>query len=129
MGIEIPNVRTVTVRLKPLLESEKFTKIGTPLALALGRDVSGQPLAADLSRMPHMLIAGTTGSGKSVCIASIAACLAMNNSPEDLRLVMIDPKMVELVRFNGLPHILGKVETELETIRSALGHRRDGPSL
>lgn len=120
VGIEIPNVRTVTVRLKPLLESERFAKVNAPLALALGRDVSGQPVVADLGRMPHMLVAGTTGSGKSVCIASIAACLAMNNSPEDLRIVMVDPKMVELVRFNGLPHILGKVEVELERIQGVL---------
>ncbi len=120
VGIEIPNVRTVTVRLKPLLESERFIKIGSPLALALGRDVSGQPVVADLGRMPHMLIAGTTGSGKSVCIAALAACLAMSNSPEDLRLVMVDPKMVELVRFNGLPHLLGKVEVELERIQGVL---------
>lgn len=120
VGIEIPNVRTVTVRLKPLLESERFIKIGAPLTLALGRDVSGQPVVADLGRMPHMLIAGTTGSGKSVCIAALAACLAMSNSPEDLRLVMVDPKMVELVRFNGLPHLLGKVEVELERIQGVL---------
>ena len=70
--------------------------------------------------MPHLLIAGTTGSGKSVCIAAITTCLVMNNTPEDLRLVMIDPKMVELVRFNGLPHLYGKVETELERILGVL---------
>ncbi len=75
-----------------------------------------QPVVADLSRMPHLLIAGTTGSGKSVCIASLTTCLVMNNSPEDMRLVMIDPKMVELVRFNGIPHLIGKVETDLERI-------------
>jgi S-DNA-T family DNA segregation ATPase FtsK/SpoIIIE len=120
VGIEIPNVRSVVVRMKSLLESEKFTKLNSPLAIALGRDVSGLPVVGDLSRMPHLLIAGTTGSGKSVCITSIAACLAMNNSPEDLRLIMIDPKMVELVRFNGLPHMFGKVETELERILGVL---------
>lgn len=120
VGIEIPNVRSVVVRMKSLLESEKFNKLNSPLAIALGRDVSGQPVVSDLSRMPHLLIAGTTGSGKSVCITSIAACLALNNSPEDLRLIMIDPKMVELVRFNGLPHMFGKVETELERILGVL---------
>jgi S-DNA-T family DNA segregation ATPase FtsK/SpoIIIE len=82
--------------------------------------VSGQPVVADLSRMPHLLIAGTTGSGKSVCIAALTACLVMNNTPEDLRLVMIDPKMVELVRFNGLPHLYGRVETDLERILGVL---------
>jgi S-DNA-T family DNA segregation ATPase FtsK/SpoIIIE len=86
----------------------------------MGRDVSGQPIVADLGRMPHLLIAGTTGSGKSVCIAAITTCLAMNNTPEDLRLVMIDPKMVELVRFNGLPHLYGKVETDLQRILGVL---------
>lgn len=116
VGIEVPNVRSSTVRLRPILESEAFYKVNSPLAIALGRDVSGQPVVADLARMPHLLVAGTTGSGKSVCIAAITACLVMNNAPEDLRLVMIDPKMVELVRFNGLPHLLGKVETELERI-------------
>jgi S-DNA-T family DNA segregation ATPase FtsK/SpoIIIE len=77
-------------------------------------------VVADLGRMPHLLVAGTTGSGKSVCIAAITTCLVMNNPPEDLRLVMVDPKMVELVRFNGLPHLMGKVETDLERILTVL---------
>lgn len=75
---------------------------------------------ADLARMPHLLISGTTGSGKSVCIASLATCLAMNNAPEDLRMVMIDSKMVELIRFNGLPHLFGKVETDITRILGVL---------
>ena len=120
VGIEVPNSRTSTVRLRPILETEQFHKVGAPLAIALGRDVSGQPLVADLARMPHVLIAGATGSGKSVCITSIAACLAMNNSPEDLRMVMIDSKMVELLRYNGLPHLLGKVETDIQRILGVL---------
>ena len=120
VGIEVPNEKSAVVRLRPILESEAFHRINSKLAIALGRDVSGAPVVADLSRMPHVLIAGTTGSGKSVCIAALTACLVMNNSPEDLRLVMIDPKMVELVRFNGLPHLIGKVETELETINAVL---------
>jgi DNA segregation ATPase FtsK/SpoIIIE, S-DNA-T family len=120
VGIEVPNARTSVVRLRPILEGEAFNKIGKPLAIALGRDVSGQPVIADLSRMPHLLIAGATGSGKSVCITSIAACLAMNNAPEDLRLVMIDSKMVELIRYNGLPHLLGKVETDINRIMGVL---------
>ena len=120
VGIEVPNLRTSMVRLRPILETESFYKANSPLAIALGRDVSGQPLVADLSRMPHLLIAGATGSGKSVCITSIAACLAMNNAPEDLRLVMIDSKMVELLRFNGLPHLFGKVETDIQRILGVL---------
>jgi S-DNA-T family DNA segregation ATPase FtsK/SpoIIIE len=88
--------------------------------VALGRDVSGHSLIADLSRMPHLLIAGATGSGKSVCITALASCLAINNRPEDLRLIMIDSKMVELLRFNGLPHLWGRVETDLERIMGVL---------
>ncbi len=120
VGIEVPNMYNTTVRLRPILESEAFQHLGSPLALALGRDVSGQPVVADLGRMPHMLIAGTTGSGKSVCIAAITTCLVMNNSPTELNLVMFDPKMVELVRFNGLPHLIGKVETDQTRIQAAL---------
>ncbi len=120
VGIEVPNTHSSVVRLKTLLESDSFNKVGAPLTIAIGRDVSGNPLIADLSRMPHLLIAGATGSGKSVCITSIAACLAMNNTPEDLRMVMIDSKMVELIRFNGLPHLYGKVETNIERILGVL---------
>ena len=120
VGIEVPNARASMVGLRSILESEVFHRVGAPLAVALGRDVSGQPLVADLGRMPHLLIAGSTGSGKSVCITSLAACLAMNNAPSDLRLVMIDSKMVELIRFNGLPHLYGKVETSLERILGVL---------
>jgi len=126
VGIEVPNLRAITVRLRPILESEAFYqvgaahKVGSPLAIALGRDVSGQPVVADLAKMPHLLIAGTTGSGKSVCISAITACLAMNNTPEDLRLVMIDSKMVELIRYNGLSHLYGKVETDIQRILGVL---------
>jgi S-DNA-T family DNA segregation ATPase FtsK/SpoIIIE len=120
VGIEVPNTHSAVVRLKTLLESDAFNKVGAPLTIALGRDVSGNPLIADLARMPHLLIAGSTGSGKSVCITSIAACLAMSNTPEDLRMVMIDSKMVELIRFNGLPHLYGKVETNVERILGVL---------
>lgn len=120
IGIEVPNTRSTVVRLRPMLETEAFYKVGAPLAIALGRDVSGQPVVTDLARMPHLLIAGTTGSGKSVCIAALTTCLVMNNAPEDLRLVMIDPKMVELIRFNGLPHLYGNVETNLERILGVL---------
>src|SRR5512138_3461962 len=120
IGIEVPNSHTSVVRMRSILETDAFHKIGTPLAMALGRDVSGQPVVADLARMPHLLIAGATGSGKSVCITALAACLAMNNPPEDLRMVMIDSKMVELLRFNGLPHLYGKVETNIERILGVL---------
>ncbi len=120
VGIEVPHRRTSLVSLRPVMESEAFQKISSPLALALGRDVSGAAVAADLGTMPHMLIAGTTGSGKSVCITALVMCLACHNTPDDLRMVLIDPKMVELVRFNGLPHLFGKVETELDRIIGVL---------
>lgn len=122
VGIEVPNVGIGTVDLRGVMESEDFQRLSakSSLAIALGRDVSGTPIAADLGRMPHLLIAGTTGSGKSVCIGSIAVCLCMNNRPENLRLVLIDPKMVELTRFTGLPHIIGKPESDLERIPGVL---------
>ncbi len=120
VGIEVPNSHSSVVRLRPILESEAYHRLSAPLAMPLGRDVSGQPVVADLARMPHLLIAGSTGSGKSVCITSLAAAFAMNNAPEDLRMVMIDSKMVELLRFNGLPHLYGKVETNVERILGVL---------
>ncbi len=120
VGIEVPNMQSKMVRLRPILESEVFQKLRSPLSLALGQDVSGAPVVADLIKMPHMLIAGTTGSGKSVCVGAITTCLLMNNSPDNLRIAMLDPKMVELVRFNGVPHLLGKVETSVERMVGVL---------
>jgi S-DNA-T family DNA segregation ATPase FtsK/SpoIIIE len=120
VGIEVPNSHSSLVRMRSILESDVFHRTGAPLAIALGRNVSGAPVVADLSRMPHLLIAGATGSGKSVCITSLATCLAMNNTPEDLRMIMIDSKMVELLRFNGLPHLYGKVETNIDRILGVL---------
>ncbi|MGD2251831.1 MAG: DNA translocase FtsK 4TM domain-containing protein [Anaerolineales bacterium] len=120
VGIEVPNKRAALVHLRPILQSEAFQSIDSPLAIALGTDVSGAAVAVDLAELPHLLIAGTTGSGKSVCITALASCLVANNTPQDLRLVLIDPKMVELVRFNGLPHLLGRVESELQRIVGVL---------
>lgn len=120
VGIEIPNSNSADVQLRPLIESEAFQRVNSPLALTLGRDVSGRPVISDLASMPHLLIAGTTGSGKSVCITAITACLVMNNTPEDLKIAMIDPKRVELMRFNGIPHLMGNVETEIDRILGVL---------
>ena len=120
VGIEVPNSKKTFVSLRGVIESHAFNNLQSSLSVALGRDVSGEPVAADLGTMPHLLIAGTTGSGKSVCITSIITCLICNNSPDDLRIVMIDPKKVELIRFNGLPHLLGKVEVELDRILGTL---------
>ena len=114
VGVEVPNEEVYLVRLHDIVESEPFTRLKAPLALSMGRDVSGTPVAVDLGKLPHLLIAGTTGSGKSVCINAFISCLVFNNVPEELRLIMIDPKKVELVRFNGLPHLIGKVEVEAD---------------
>ncbi len=124
IGIEVPNKKPSTVALRSVYESktyfEQAQKKKSPLFIPLGRDVSGAPVGIDLTQMPHLLIAGTTGSGKSVCIAAMATSLVMDNSPDMVKLVMLDPKMVELSRFNGLPHLLGNVETELERIIGVL---------
>ncbi|MBI9046498.1 MAG: hypothetical protein JEZ06_18550 [Anaerolineaceae bacterium] len=120
VGVEVPNKKLSLVGMRSILASKEFRKERSTLALALGRDVSGNPVVADLAKMPHMLVAGTTGSGKTVCLAAITICLVMNNSPENLRLVMLDPKKVELIRFNGLPHILGQVETEIDRMMGIL---------
>jgi S-DNA-T family DNA segregation ATPase FtsK/SpoIIIE len=114
VGVEVPNEEVYLVRLRDIVESPQFTSLRTPLGIGLGRDVSGTPAAVDLAKLPHLLIAGTTGSGKSVCINAFIACLVFNNPPERLRLILIDPKKVELVRFNDLPHVIGKVETEAD---------------
>jgi len=120
VGIEVPNEKIARVSLRGVMESDTFQKEKTPLRIAMGRNVSGEPIVTDLAAMPHLLVAGTTGSGKSVFISALTVCLTFANTPADLRLVMIDPKMVELVRFNGLPHLYGKVETDVERIVGVL---------
>ena len=120
VGIEVPNTEISLVSLREVMESPQFRRRRSRLKIALGQGVAGQPVVADLATMPHLLIAGATGSGKSVCINSIVTCLVFNNTPEDLRLVMIDPKMVELTKFNGLPHLIGRVETDVERIIGVL---------
>jgi len=116
VGIEVPNSEASLVSLRGVMESEEFRRLDSELKIALGQGVAGQPVAADLATMPHLLIAGATGSGKSVCINAITTCLVFNNPPEDLRLVMVDPKRVELSRFKGLPHLLSGVEHEVERV-------------
>ena len=120
VGIEVPNAELTLVALRGVIESEAFRKLNFKLAIALGRDVSGEPIVADLGTMPHLLIAGATGSGKSVCINSIIACLLCNNTPDDLKLLMIDPKRVELTNFNGIPHLLTPVVVDLERVVGSL---------
>lgn len=120
VGIEVPNPEIALVALRDIVEAESFRKFHSPLTLGLGRDVSGHPIAADLASMPHLLIAGTTGSGKSVCVNAIVACLLMQNTPDSLKFVMVDPKRVELTFYNGIPHLLAPVVVELERVVPAL---------
>ncbi len=120
VGVEVPNREPSIVSLRGVMESATFYRQRSPLALPLGRDVSGASFVADLATMPHLLIAGTTGSGKSVALTAMTAALVMNNPPDRLKLVLLDPKMVELTRFQGLPHLLGPVEVEQERIIGVL---------
>ena len=114
VGIEVPNPQSTLVALRAVLQSPQFQKVNSPLAVALGKDVSGTPVTYDLSKMPHLLIAGATGSGKSVCINGVVISLLMNNTPQTLRLLLADPKMVELPVYNGIPHLLGAVVVDVE---------------
>jgi S-DNA-T family DNA segregation ATPase FtsK/SpoIIIE len=120
VGIEVPNPEISLVALRDLLESPQARKVTSKLRIALGRDVSGRPIAADLATMPHLLIAGTTGSGKSVCVNTIIACLLMQATPDELKIVMVDPKRVELTFYNGVPHLLAPVVVDLERVVPAL---------
>ena len=120
VGIEVPNTTTTTVYLRDILESEEWRTTKARIPIALGRDVAGNPIIADLSDMPHLLIAGATGSGKTVCVNAILASLLYRFLPEDLRLVLIDPKVVEMQNFNVLPHLIVPVVTESKKVPLAL---------
>lgn len=120
VGIEVPNEEIANVALREVIESEAFKSMKSSLRFALGEDVAGNAVAAALDAMPHLLIAGATGSGKSVCVNALISCLLLHNTPDDLRLVMIDPKRVELTGYNGVPHLLTPVVVELERVVSAL---------
>ena len=123
IGIEVPNQSTSLVAMRSVVESTAFQRVAarSRLALALGKGVSGEPVAADLAKMPHLLIAGATGSGKSVCINSIIGCLLMHNTPEDVRIVLIDPKRVELANFAHIPHLVfSKIITDVEDVLGTL---------
>ena len=120
VGIEVPNAEISLVGLRDIAESEVFREKTSPLRIALGMDVSGKPVVADLGKMPHLLIAGTTGSGKSVCVNAILACFLLHDTPDDLRLLLVDPKRVELTSYNGVPHLLAPVVVELDRVVGAL---------
>ncbi len=120
VGIEVPNSEIALVALRTVLESDTFRSIRGPLPIALGQDVAGNPLAADLGAMPHLLIAGATGSGKSVCVNSIIASLLCTRTPGEVQFILIDPKMVELTTYNGIPHLRAPVVIELERVVGVL---------
>ncbi|MSU23590.1 MAG: DNA translocase FtsK [Opitutus sp.] len=120
VGVEVPNQHATPVGLRDILESEDWASAKAELPIALGKDVSGKPLVSDLAKMPHLLIAGATGSGKSVCINAIIASILYSKSPKDVRLIMVDPKVVELKIFNTLPHMLIPVVTEPKKVTGAL---------
>lgn len=120
VGIEVPNEEMARVALRDILEGEIFKNYKKPLAFALGRDVAGMPAITSIENMPHLLIAGTTGSGKSVCVNSILTCMLLYHTPDDLRLVLVDPKRVELTGYNGVPHLLGPVVVEMDRVIGAL---------
>jgi S-DNA-T family DNA segregation ATPase FtsK/SpoIIIE len=120
VGVEVPNLHPTPVGMRELLESEDWVNAKAELPIALGRDVSGKPLISDLAKMPHLMIAGATGSGKSVCINSIVTSILYSKSPQDVRLIMVDPKVVELKIFNSLPHMFIPVVTEPKKVPAAL---------
>jgi DNA segregation ATPase FtsK/SpoIIIE, S-DNA-T family len=114
IGIEIPNVNRDMIYLKDILLSDEMKQNDKPLMIGLGKDIAGNPLVADLAKMPHLLIAGATGSGKSVCINTIIVSLLLRTTPSELRMVLIDPKRVELAGYEGIPHLIGEVVTEAD---------------
>ena len=120
VGLEIPNVTREMIYLSELLRSKEYDKSASPLTLALGKDIAGRPTVADLARMPHLLVAGTTGSGKSVAVNAMVLSLLYKASPKDLRMLMIDPKMLELSVYQGIPHLLAPVVTDMKEAANGL---------
>jgi len=121
MGLEIPNPQRQTVRLSEILGSEAYHALHSPLALALGKDIAGNPVVADLARMPHLLVAGTTGSGKSVALNAMILSLLYKSELPHVRLILIDPKMLELSVYQDIPHLLAPVVTDMKQATNALG--------
>ncbi|AND68333.1 cell division protein FtsK [Dyella thiooxydans] len=120
IGLEIPNAKKQIVYLSEILRSDKYDAMKSPLTLALGKDIGGRPTVADLAKMPHLLVAGTTGSGKSVAVNAMVLSLLYKASPKDVRMIMIDPKMLELSVYEGIPHLLAPVVTDMKEAANAL---------
>jgi len=121
VGIDVPNTKTTVVYLKEIITSHEFTGNPSPLALPIGKDVSGQAIVTDLRECPHLLIAGATGSGKTVCLNSLLIGIMTHASPEQVKFLMVDPKMVELAMFNDIPHLVAPVVTQAKKASAALG--------
>ncbi len=120
IGIEIPNKHREIVNLIEIIESDEFKNSASPLTMAIGKDIAGDPVVVDLGKMPHLLVAGTTGSGKSVAVNTMILSLLYKSSPDDVRLIMIDPKMLELSVYEGIPHLLSEVVTDMKDAANAL---------
>lgn len=120
VGVEVPNSQSTLVYVRELLESSDFQESESKLTLAVGKDIAGEPIITDLGEMPHLLIAGTTGSGKTVCVNALIISMLYKSTPDELKFVMVDPKMVELAPFNGLPHLLCPVITDGKKVSAAL---------
>jgi S-DNA-T family DNA segregation ATPase FtsK/SpoIIIE len=120
VGLEIPNEHRELVSLSEILMSKEYDKSSSPLTLGLGKDISGKPVVADLQRMPHLLVAGTTGSGKSVCVNALLMSMLYKSKPSDVRMILIDPKMLELNVYEGIPHLLAPVVTDMKEAANAL---------
>jgi S-DNA-T family DNA segregation ATPase FtsK/SpoIIIE len=120
MALEIPNSQRQTVRLSEILGAKVYAEMNSPLTMALGKDISGNPMVADLARMPHVLVAGTTGSGKSVAINAMILSLVYKSAPQDVRMILVDPKMLELSTYEGIPHLLAPVVTDMRLAATAL---------
>ena len=120
VGIEVPNSENTAVMLRDLLESDEFKNSRSPISFAVGKDIAGKVVVADIAKMPHLLVAGATGSGKSVCINTLIMSIIYKADPEDVKLILVDPKVVELSVYNGIPHLMIPVVTDPKKAAGAL---------
>ncbi|BBI49552.1 hypothetical protein HORIV_19730 [Vreelandella olivaria] len=120
MGIEIPNPNRAMIRLREVIDSDRYQQETSPLTMALGQDIGGSPVVANLGKMPHLLVAGTTGSGKSVGVNAMLISMLLKAKPSELKLIMVDPKMLELSVYDGIPHLLAPVVTDMKEAANSL---------
>ena len=131
VGIEVPNSENTAVMLRDLLESKEFQASASPISFAVGKDIAGKVVVSDIAKMPHLLVAGATGSGKSVCINTLIMSIIYKADPEEVKLILVDPKVVELSVYNGIPHLMIPVVTDPKKSGRCfeLGCSRDGEAL